>query len=499
MTEQTNSIGVPLDQDEMEDPGSNLDSPDPLLGEAARSGALSTIGSKTDQQDRVKQGRTAMSDLRGQYASAAGQANEAYGAQRKTLQDATARLLAMQMGPSQQEQDYRTAAAWGTGEPGTGRINAGGINAAQANNLQAVREAELQKQQLLTQYGMQIPQTQLGAANQRMNQITQQMRIQQSDNNNAENKATSPVKLQDKYYQPDPNDPTKMIYHPEMAAADTQLIAERAAATAKAKLAAQASVTGLVTPEAIEIAFETGKAPAGYSKNPITLSQLWQGVHKMAVDKGVDPAAFYAQTQLTNSQGAVLKDFQDGATSKQIDGINTAVKHLEVLSPLVDALGNGDVTLLNKAKNYVSQNWTGGTAPTDFNGVKAFVSGEIAKATIPGGGGEREREDLAAQAGSAANPASLKSIMQKWKELLAGKTTSTSLRWQNATQGKFGTFEDRFLLPETKKALGIQQQQQVPVQRPGQQASSPLIPYYVALAKWQAGGQQGPKPVLPKQ
>ena len=469
MTDQTNSIGVPTDSDELEDPGSNGNAPDPLIGESPKSGALSAIGSQNDKQSRVQQGRDAMDSLRQQYAGASGQASDAFAMQKKTLQDATQRLLAMQYGPTPQEAAYRLASV--PGEASTGRYDPGAHNAEHANLIQQQREADIQKQNLLTQYGMQIPSTMLGAANQRISQLTQQMRIQQSDNNNAATQADKPTKLLDKYYQPDPNDPSKMIYHPEMAAADTALAVDRAGQMAKAKLAAQASMTGMVTPEAIQIAHDTGKAPTGFSKNAVVNSQLWQGVHALALQNGESPAAFYAQTQLTNSQGAVLKDFQDGATSKQIDGINTSVKHLQVLAPLVDALGNGDNTMLNNAKNWVQQHWTGGTAPTDFNGVKSFVAGEISKAVLPGGGGEQERQDLAAQASAAANPQSLKSIMQKWKELLAGKTSGTSLRWQNATQGKFGSFEDRFLLPETKAALGLGQPT-APVVRPGQTSTA---------------------------
>lgn len=492
MTDTTNSIGAPLDQDELEDPSTNNDAPDPLLGEEPRSGALSTIGSKNDQQSRVASGRDAMGNLRSQYSAAAGQANEAYAAQRKTLQDATARLLAMQVGPSEKEQAFRTAAAWGTGDR-AGRIDAGGINTAQANNLQATREAEMQKQQLLTQYGMQIPQASLGAANQRLNQITQQMRIQQSENNNASTQADKQNKPVNKYFMPDPANPSgPPVFNQALYDTDMQAHKQIAEDSAKAKLAAQASMTGMVTPEAVEIAYRTGKAPAGYSRNSFVNAQLWQGVHQRAMQEGNDAGAYFANTQMNNAGNMVLKDFTDGQESKQIESINTSIKHAELLNPVIAQLGNTNSTLFNQAKNYLQTNWTGGTAPTDFSTIKNFLSGEISKAVLPGGGGEREREELAKAASNAGSPPILQKVVSDWQKLLAGKTVAMKNKWDVGTRGQYGDF-NRFLLPETKTALGV-----TPPAQTGA-ATSPLAQYYIQLAKWNASDKKGPKPTPPKQ
>lgn len=245
MTDQTNSIGLPMDQDELEDPGTNDNSPDPLIGETPKSGALSAIGSKNDQQSRVSEGRQAMSDLRTQFAGASGQASDAYAQQRKTLQDATQRLLSMQYGPTPQEAAYRVAAAWGTGEPGTGRINSGGINAAHADVLKEQRQGELTKQQLITQYGMQVPQAQLGAANSNMSRIIQEMRIQQSDNNNASIQVDRQVKPIGKYFLPNPTDPNGApVFNKEMYDADVGAARDKAKNAAAIKAATAQAVAG---------------------------------------------------------------------------------------------------------------------------------------------------------------------------------------------------------------------------------------------------------------
>lgn len=500
MTDTLNSIGVPMDNDELSDPSENANAPDPLIGEEPKSGALSTIGSKNDQQGRVSEGRSAMQNLRSQYASVAGQANDAYAAQKKTLEDATQRLLSMQMGPSDQEAAYRVAAAMGRGDS-AGRYNPAGVNAAHADILQQQREAEQAKQALVAQYGMQIPQAQLGAANARLNQITQQERIQQSENNNASTQADKQAKPVNKYFMPNPADPNGApIFSQELYNADLQANAQKAKDSAAAKIAVAQLSAGKMDPAQIDFAatwlHDKGQMPPGYVSrmtngqvNPVTTM-----IYKAMADKypGESASAIIAnQGQIAASQG-VLKDFESGPTSKQLNGLNTSVQHLNVLKPVLAQLDNGQVPFLNAIKNTWNQQVMGSPAPTDFNGVRDFVTGEISKAVLPNGGGEAERQALAKSAGSANSGAALQSIINRWQELLAGKTNATRLQWDNGTMGRFGAF-DKFLLPDTKAALGIHPAAAPPAQA-AKPASNPLVDYYTAVAAAQAAG----KPIPPK-
>lgn len=486
MTDQTNSIGLPMDQDELEDPGTNDNSPDPLIGETPKSGALSAIGSKNDQQSRVSEGRQAMSDLRTQFAGASGQASDAYAQQRKTLQDATQRLLSMQYGPTPQEAAYRVAAAWGTGEPGTGRINSGGINAAHADVLKEQRQGELTKQQLITQYGMQVPQAQLGAANSNMSRIIQEMRIQQSDNNNASTQADKPVKTIGKYYTPDPSDPNAPpIFNQALYDTDMAATKQKADISAKAKLTAQQfAATGLVSPEMIDLGYNDLKSlPSAILRSPVAMSQILHGIHDRAQAEGNNSQSFWADQQLNKESSKVLDDYTKGKTHTSLDGINTAVQHINVYRPLIDNLANGNVGIFNTIGNFWNKNVMGSPAPTDFNGVRDFVAGEIAKAVLPQGGGEAERQELSRNASSANSPQALKSIADKWQELLAGKTKFAKFNWDNATRGRYGSFESKFLTPDTQKALGIQQPAitpAAPVAHPGQgKPIDPMVQQYL--------------------
>jgi len=462
-----------MDQDENQDPADNV------FGSEAP-GALSTavVGSQADKQARVSSGRQAMRDLREQYGQAAGSATEAYAQQRKALQDATQRLLSMQMGPSPKEAAYQIAAAVGTGEPGTGRFNPGGINAANADVLKQQREAELEKQKLLMSYGMQVPQATLGAANARMNQLTAQERIQQTENNNAESKAAAPQKLFDKYYTQDPNDPTKMIDHPEMRAADVAQAAQVAQNSTKAKMALQQfTATGMVTPEMVDLAENDMKSlPSAILRNPVAMSQITAKIHERALAAGDAGKSFWAEQQMNKESAKVLDDYTKGATHKELNAGNTAISHIAVLKPLVGQLANGNNAILNNIKNTWDQKVMGSPAPTNFNGVKDFVTGEISKAVLPNGGGEAERQALAASASSANSPQALNAIIQKWQDLLAGKMHFTKFNWDQSTRGRYGSFESRFLMPDTQKALGMS----APLpQRPGQSAVTALAQRYL--------------------
>jgi hypothetical protein len=511
MSDNLDSTGVPLDQDEMEDPGSNSDAPDPLIGEQAQSGALSKVtGSKADQQDRASASRAGMADLRKQYADTAGQASDAYASQRKTLEDATNRLLGIQAGPSPQEQAYRIAAAVGTGDS-RGSFNPAGISATHADILKEQREAEMQKNQLLSQYGMQIPQTQLAAANQRLNQITQQMRIQQSDINNSENAVNKGVQQKNigttgMVYNPAANNGQGGYeYHQEIADAANAQKKTQAQNASAIKIAQQKAIAGgQFTPQELDLLADT------WTQNPQALGSLGRSgaivpVIKAAMDKasanGDNAGSIIAQQQLTKAQAGVLQDFTKGATAKSLDGLNTSVMHAGVLEKLIPLMDNTQSPAYNQVANWVKTQM-GESAPVEFNTVRDFLAGEVAKAVLPQGGGEREREGIAAAMKASNSPPQLQKALADWKQLLAGKTDATRLRWDQWTGGKYGDFNDKFLLPPTKTALGItppqapQQGRTAPpqVQAP---AVSPLATYYQALGKWKAAGSQGPAPAKP--
>lgn len=193
--------------------------------------------------------------------------------------------------------------------------------------------------------------------------------------------------------------------------------------------------------------------PPGFSKSPAMNADMMNYIAQRAQQDGNSQVSILANKQQLQAAQGVVKDFTSGKTAAVLNGLNTSIQHMAALDPVIDAMGNGNLTLLNKAANFFKQQ-TGSAAPTNFTALKEFVAGEVAKAVLPGGGGEAERKALADPINAANSPAQLKQAVETYKTALAGKTEALRNQWDVGTKGAQGDF-NKFLLPETKKALGI--------------------------------------------
>lgn len=159
-----------------------------------------------------------------------------------------------------------------------------------------------------------------------------------------------------------------------------------------------------------------------------------------------DLAAFNASM---GKQSAAAKAFATGKQGQAVNSLNVAVQHLDQLGQLADALGNGNVPLINK----IGQAWTtqtGGPAPTNFNAAKQIVADEVVKAVVGSGGGVGDREQAAKAVQAAASPAQLKGVIQTYKGLMAGQLSGLRLQYKNSTgQDDFETH----LSPTTQAEL----------------------------------------------
>lgn len=466
MADSTDGNGVLLD-DETADPSDNVDAPDPLLGESARSGALSApVGSKSDTQSVATKARSNLETLQQQYGSVQKGLGGAYGQQTKALNDARDRLLSTNFGPSDEEAGYRRAAAFTQSK---GEFNPGDVSNANADILAQQRAGEMQKQQLLAQYGMQGAQAQIGQYGAMGNSLIQRMRIasgeEKTANAQADKAATAPktIGATGMVYNPDTQ---KYEMHPEIAAAQEAQKAQNAKDAAAAKVAAMQLSAGSMDPNTVDFAaqwlHDKGQMPPGFQArmsngqvNPVTAMIYKRMQEKFPGESATQMLA--NQGMITESQ-KVYNDFMspNSATAKALNGLNTSIEHTQVLNPLIDHLDNTNLTAVNYVKNWFATNMQGKSAPNDYNAVRDFVVGEISKAVLPGGGGEQERQQLAKTAASTNDPGVLKSVVSQWYKLLAGKTDASRLQWDNGTLGRFGNFNDKVLSQNTKNALGIQ-------------------------------------------
>lgn len=114
------------------------------------------------------------------------------------------------------------------------------------------------------------------------------------------------------------------------------------------------------------------------------------------------------------------RDFTSGPQGNAMRSFAVAGDHLDQLGTLVDALGNGNMQLVNELGNAYSQQ-TGNPAVTNFDAAKDVVSKEVVKAIVAGGGGVSEREELSKLMSSAKSPAQLKGVIQQYRNLMAAQ------------------------------------------------------------------------------
>jgi len=126
-------------------------------------------------------------------------------------------------------------------------------------------------------------------------------------------------------------------------------------------------------------------------------------------------------------------DFAKGPSSNIVKSLDVAIPHLDTLSGLVDALGNGDTKAVNAIGNVAKTQLGLSTAPTNFDAAKQIVANEVVKAVIGSGGGVTDREAAQAQLNKANSPALLKGVIQTYKSLMNGQMQGLQQKYESAT------------------------------------------------------------------
>ena len=109
--------------------------------------------------------------------------------------------------------------------------------------------------------------------------------------------------------------------------------------------------------------------------------------------------------------------FTTGIQGRQLLAFGSAVKHLETLGGLIDALKNKDTIQLNRLNN-IWEKQTGQIAVTNFEAAKGIVAKEIMKAIVTGGGGVEERQELSRLMDAAKSPEQLRGVIDTYYELM---------------------------------------------------------------------------------
>ena len=118
-----------------------------------------------------------------------------------------------------------------------------------------------------------------------------------------------------------------------------------------------------------------------------------------------------------NTRKTASAAFTTGIQGRQLLAFGSAVKHLETLGGLVDAMANGDTVQLNRFSNLL-QKQTGGVPVNNFEAAKGIVAKEIMKSIVTGGGGVEERQELSHLMDSAKSPEQLRGVINTYLELM---------------------------------------------------------------------------------
>jgi len=116
-----------------------------------------------------------------------------------------------------------------------------------------------------------------------------------------------------------------------------------------------------------------------------------------------------------------LMDYTPGGTvGQQVLAFNTAMRHAGLLSDAVDQLHNGNMQLANKIGTAISVQF-GNNPVTNFNTIKTYLAGELAKGFGGGVATDSSRAEANAILSTIQSPQQLKGGLQSAVKLLQGK------------------------------------------------------------------------------
>src|SRR5271166_324904 len=204
----------------------------------------------------------------------------------------------------------------------------------------------------------------------------------------------------------------------------------------------------------------TAKLIASYQMAPMSTFAMSrpEGVRVMGKVKKINPD--YQSSRYTEVN-RTMTAFGTGKQGDIVRSINVAAQHLDVMVEAANALHSGNMPAFNAAGQLIAR-WTGRPAPTNFDGLRQIVSGEILKASAGGVLAEADRDRLIGSLNRINSPAQLQKpggIIDEFLKLMGGQAQGLRQQYEDATpntaifrgDGEFSF--DHKLLPETRRQL----------------------------------------------
>lgn len=144
-------------------------------------------------------------------------------------------------------------------------------------------------------------------------------------------------------------------------------------------------------------------------------------------------ALFKYDPTFSEQRAQVRKAFTAGTDGKNIGALNTATVHLDQLADVATALQNGSFRPGNELWNAVRSTF-GSATPSNFNGLKAAVAGEMATA-LKGNATDTEIHTISSTISAAGSPAQLRGIIATNLHTLGAKLNTYQERYSQQIPG----------------------------------------------------------------
>lgn len=161
------------------------------------------------------------------------------------------------------------------------------------------------------------------------------------------------------------------------------------------------------------------KAIAEYKQAPPSPRSIASGAGRALMDQVLEYNPSYDGTQYQTRQ-RTRTAYVTGTEGQQINGINTAIMHMDLLADAAEALKNGNFKPGNEVWNRVKSTF-GAAAPNNYETIKEFLDGEVGSVVKKGIATDGEMNRLGAKAGSSSSPEVLRDYIKNSIHLLAGK------------------------------------------------------------------------------
>lgn len=224
---------------------------------------------------------------------------------------------------------------------------------------------------------------------------------------------------------------------------------ENAAARVKPIPPASVTVRNMIDASGKGEISSTAKGIAEYRIPAPSARSMASGEGKALMDQVLRANPDYDAGQFP-ARSKMRIQFTSGAQSQTINSINTAIGHLDQFVDVAKALDNGNFRPGNQAFNWLKATF-GDSAPTNFEGIRSIMSGELASAFKKSGATDQEIKSVESAIASKNSTSQLVDYATKIAIPALGSKIAAFDQQYHAVMGKNDPF--KVLTPDAEDVL----------------------------------------------